>query len=394
MRSTLPLSRRGPCDASIAPGVRERAGRGPAAAPVGSAGRGARARHSARSPVCRLTARELGSVRYGPALVLLVIAAIWLLAASRWIATDTVVPWDAKNQFYAFFRFLATAIHSGQAPFWNPYHYGGHPSVADPQSLIFAPPFVLWALFDPAPSIRAFDLIVYAHLVAGGLGRRRAGLARGLAGGGLDPRGGDLHVRRAGLGPAAAHRHHPELRPVPGGASAHAGGAAAPLDLRSPPHSAWWRRCWRSAATTRPCCCASCSAAALAAEISRPRTGGAICASARRAGDDGHRRGCAAGGAAAADDAVRGSIQPAGGAARQGARGFALSREPRVAGGRQRAGLARDHAGLLGAELRHLARGRRHRPLVQLPVRRRGLDHRAAVVRHRRRMDGAARHAA
>ena len=100
---------------------------------------------------------------------LLVVAAIWLLAASRWIATDTVVPWDAKNQFYAFFRFLATAIHAGQSPFWNPYHYGGHPSVADPQSLIFSPPFVLWALFDPSPSIRAFDLIVYAHLGVGGL---------------------------------------------------------------------------------------------------------------------------------------------------------------------------------------------------------------------------------
>jgi membrane protein YfhO len=108
-------------------------------------------------------------LRHGLPLLLLAIAAIWLLAASRWIATDTVVPWDAKNQFYAFFRFLATAIHSGQAPFWNPYHYGGHPSVADPQSLIFSPPFVLWALFDPTPSIRAFDLIVYAHLAAGGL---------------------------------------------------------------------------------------------------------------------------------------------------------------------------------------------------------------------------------
>ena len=122
-------------------------------------------------PIARCDAKGANAQRrrYGPTLVLLVIAAIWLLAASRWIATDTIVPWDAKNQFYAFFRFLATAIHSGQAPFWNPYHYGGHPSVADPQSLIFSPPFVLWALFDPAPSIRAFDLIVYAHLAAGGL---------------------------------------------------------------------------------------------------------------------------------------------------------------------------------------------------------------------------------
>src|SRR6266446_857887 len=97
------------------------------------------------------------------------IGAIWLIAASRWIVTDTVVPWDSKNQFYAFFRFLASALHSGASPFWNPYHYGGHPSVADPQSLVFAPFFVLWALFDDAPSLRAFDLIVYAHLLAGGL---------------------------------------------------------------------------------------------------------------------------------------------------------------------------------------------------------------------------------
>src|SRR5437762_2059314 len=38
------------------------------------------------------------------------IIAIWLIAASRWILTDTVVPWDSKNQFYAFFRFLALAL--------------------------------------------------------------------------------------------------------------------------------------------------------------------------------------------------------------------------------------------------------------------------------------------
>jgi hypothetical protein len=98
-----------------------------------------------------------------------VVCGLWLLAASRWIVTDTVVPWDSKNQFYAFFRFLASSIHAGVSPFWNPYHYGGHPSVADPQSLIFAPLFVLWALADPTPSLRAFDLIVFAHLLVGGL---------------------------------------------------------------------------------------------------------------------------------------------------------------------------------------------------------------------------------
>jgi len=125
-------------------------------------------------PDTRCGAETMGRGRshgatHGLVLVLVAITAIWLIAASCWIATDTVVPWDSKNQFYAFFRFLAATIHSGQLPFWNPYHYGGHPSVADPQSLIFAPAFMVWSLFDPAPSIRAFDLIVYAHLLVGGL---------------------------------------------------------------------------------------------------------------------------------------------------------------------------------------------------------------------------------
>ena len=144
----------------------------------------------------------------------LVIAAVWALAASRWIATDTVVPWDAKNQFYAFFRFLASAFHAGHTPFWNPYHYGGHPSVADPQSLIFAPAFVAWAWFDAAPSMRTFDLLVYAHLLAGGLavgamGGAPAGRCRRGA------RSRRLHARRTGLRTPAAHRHHPDLRLLP-----------------------------------------------------------------------------------------------------------------------------------------------------------------------------------
>src|SRR4051794_37823033 len=53
-----------------------------------------------------------------------IIVTLWLIAAWRWIATDSVVPWDSKNQSYAFFRFLATSLHSGSMPFWNPYHYG------------------------------------------------------------------------------------------------------------------------------------------------------------------------------------------------------------------------------------------------------------------------------
>jgi hypothetical protein len=96
------------------------------------------------------------------------VAGVWLVAVSRWDVSDLVVPWDSKNQFYAFFRFLSAALRAGDWPFWNPYHYGGHPSIADPQSLVLNPVFALWGLLDPAPSMRTFDLFVFAHLLVGG----------------------------------------------------------------------------------------------------------------------------------------------------------------------------------------------------------------------------------
>lgn len=98
------------------------------------------------------------------------VTAIWAIALSRWIVADVTVPWDAKNQFYAFFRFLAESLHAGTTVFWNPYHFGGHPSIADPQSLIFQPAFLAWAWLDPEPTMLAFDVIVFSHLLAGALG--------------------------------------------------------------------------------------------------------------------------------------------------------------------------------------------------------------------------------
>ncbi len=104
---------------------------------------------------------------------------MWLVAALRWPLTDGVVPWDSKNQFFAFFRFLAESLHAGTSVYWNPYHYGGHPSIADPQSLILSPPFLAWAWLDRTPSLRSFDLIVYAHLLIGGLAIAGLGYRRG-----------------------------------------------------------------------------------------------------------------------------------------------------------------------------------------------------------------------
>ncbi len=81
-----------------------------------------------------------------------------------------VVPWDSKNHFYPMFRYLAASLQHGEWPLWNPYHFGGHPSVADPQSLLFSPTMVLLALAAPLASMAQFDLFVFAHLLAGGLG--------------------------------------------------------------------------------------------------------------------------------------------------------------------------------------------------------------------------------
>jgi hypothetical protein len=91
------------------------------------------------------------------------------LAAISWLATGSVVPWDSKNHFYPMFRFLADALQRGEIPVWNPYHFAGHPTIADPQSLLFTPSMVIFALVAPRASMQLFDGFILAHLAFGGL---------------------------------------------------------------------------------------------------------------------------------------------------------------------------------------------------------------------------------
>ncbi len=65
-------------------------------------------------------------------------------------------------------------------PGWNPYHFGGHPSVADPQSLLFTPTMALFAYLAPNASMFAFDIAVYAHLLISGVAIGFLGLRRGF----------------------------------------------------------------------------------------------------------------------------------------------------------------------------------------------------------------------
>ena len=109
----------------------------------------------------------------GAVAFLLVVQAVgWGL----WQFTGTVVPWDSKNHFYPMFRFLGDALHHGTIPLWNPYHFGGYPAVADPQSLVFTPSMLLFSLLVPNASMAAFDAVIAGHLLLGGVGV--LGLAR------------------------------------------------------------------------------------------------------------------------------------------------------------------------------------------------------------------------
>lgn len=95
---------------------------------------------------------------------------IWLAFSWPWLSGAVTIPWDAKAQFAPQVQFMAAAIHRGESPFWAPYNFAGHPQIADPQSLIFSPPFLLLALLDAAPSLRALDATTLLCLLGAGLG--------------------------------------------------------------------------------------------------------------------------------------------------------------------------------------------------------------------------------
>ncbi|MBL1258502.1 hypothetical protein [Methylocystis sp. Sn-Cys] len=104
---------------------------------------------------------------YGLAALLFLATALAL--ACPWLSGRVTIPWDAKAHFQPQFVFLAHALHSGQSPFWTPNVFAGMPQIADPQSLIFAPFFLLAAALVPEPSFVLEDAIVFGMLAMGGL---------------------------------------------------------------------------------------------------------------------------------------------------------------------------------------------------------------------------------
>lgn len=95
---------------------------------------------------------------------------LFLLLVWPWVLGYVTIPWDAKAHFLPQVQFLAQSLARGEAPWWNPYVFAGQPQVADPQSLIFSPPFLVLALVNGNPGPWSVDMTVIAAMAAGGVG--------------------------------------------------------------------------------------------------------------------------------------------------------------------------------------------------------------------------------
>lgn len=100
---------------------------------------------------------------------ILIVCLCWLALSAPWLSGAVTIPWDAKAHFHPQLQFLASALHAGLSPFWTPNVFAGSPQLADPQSLIFSPPFALIALLNPTPDFRWSDGAVLGMLLAGAL---------------------------------------------------------------------------------------------------------------------------------------------------------------------------------------------------------------------------------
>jgi len=81
----------------------------------------------------------------------------WAVLSFPWLSGHYTIPWDAKAHFLPQAQFLAAGFAQGESPFWTPFVFSGHPQIADPQSLIFSPPYLLLALLDAKPTAWAAD---------------------------------------------------------------------------------------------------------------------------------------------------------------------------------------------------------------------------------------------
>jgi hypothetical protein len=103
--------------------------------------------------------------------VLIVLA--WALVSCRFLTGDSFIPWDSISVFYPQAHFVADALRHGQAPWWNPYIYGGQPVLGDPQGMIFTPQVLAGILTGGRFNLYIFDLTSLLLELCGGIALAR-----------------------------------------------------------------------------------------------------------------------------------------------------------------------------------------------------------------------------
>ena len=75
---------------------------------------------------------------------------------------------DVVNYFFWNARFIKEQFLSASIPLWNPYYYSGHPFIANPQTFVFYPATLLFAVL-PIPWAFNIDTILHIYLAAMGM---------------------------------------------------------------------------------------------------------------------------------------------------------------------------------------------------------------------------------
>jgi hypothetical protein len=111
--------------------------------------------------------------REGFAVDALLIVLTWALVSARFLSGQVFIPWDSADAFFPQARFVVDAIRAGQAPWWNPYLYGGQPVLGDPQGMIFTPQVLVGLIAGAHFDKYVFDMTSLVTVLCGGIALAR-----------------------------------------------------------------------------------------------------------------------------------------------------------------------------------------------------------------------------
>jgi len=99
--------------------------------------------------------------------VLGLITLCWAVLGWPWLSGRVTIPWDAKAHFLPQIQFMANSFWRGESPAWAPFVFSGHAQIADPQAMLFSPPFLALAALSPNPTSHEVDTTVLLVILAG-----------------------------------------------------------------------------------------------------------------------------------------------------------------------------------------------------------------------------------